>query len=106
MIHINYFTGVLTLLSFLEGAIGPSPIVFGSIGHSPIEEPLWTSSCKIETSVHLMGHLFSFMYIRVEFWANHTGVKSDMLLGTIGEQLGNLKKLMGTYGENDGNKGK
>jgi hypothetical protein len=29
-----------------------------------------------------------------------------MLLGTIGEQLGNLKKLMGTFRENDGNKGK
>jgi hypothetical protein len=29
-----------------------------------------------------------------------------MLLGTIGEQLGNLKKLMGTDRENDGNKGK
>jgi hypothetical protein len=29
-----------------------------------------------------------------------------MLLGTIGEQLGNMKKLMGTYWENDGNKGK
>jgi hypothetical protein len=32
--------------------------------------------------------------------------KSEMLLGTVGKQLGNLKKLMGTYRENDGNKGK
>jgi hypothetical protein len=40
--------------------------------------------------------------MRVEFWANHTGIKSEMLLGTIWE----LKKLMGTYRENDGNKGK
>jgi hypothetical protein len=44
--------------------------------------------------------------MRVEFWANHTGIKSDMLLGTIREQIGKLKKLMGTYRENDGNKGK
>jgi hypothetical protein len=44
--------------------------------------------------------------MRVEFWANHTGIKSDMLLGTIGEQIGKLNKLMGTYRQNDGNKGK
>jgi hypothetical protein len=35
--------------------------------------------------------------MRVEFWANHTGIKTEMLLGTIGEQLGNL--------EADGNNG-
>jgi hypothetical protein len=29
-----------------------------------------------------------------------------MLLGTIGEQIGKLNKLMGTYRQNDGNKGK
>jgi hypothetical protein len=52
------------------------------------------------------GPPFQFIYIRVEFWANHTGIKSEMLLGTVGKQLGNLKKLMGTYRENDGNKGK
>jgi hypothetical protein len=52
------------------------------------------------------GPPFQFIYIRVEFWANHTGIKIDMLLGTIQEQIGKLKKLMGTYRENDGNKGK
>jgi hypothetical protein len=40
------------------------------------------------------------MYIRVEFWANHTGIKSEMLLGTIGEQVENLKKTDGNiWGE-------
>jgi hypothetical protein len=54
----------------------------------------------------LYGPPFQFIYIRVELWANHSGIKSEMLLATVGEQLGNLKKLMGTYREIDGNKGK
>jgi hypothetical protein len=37
--------------------------------------------------------------MRVEFWANHTGIKSEMLLGTIGGTTWELKELMGTRGK-------
>ncbi len=60
VIHMNYFMGVLTLFLLFKGPYWLAHHqVFWNIGHSPIEAPLWTTSCKIETNVLPTAHLFS-----------------------------------------------
>jgi hypothetical protein len=75
VIHINYFMGAITLFFSFSFLKGPHRLahhqVFGNIGHSPLESPCWTASCKIRTNLLHMAHLFSlYTYMRVELWAN------------------------------------
>jgi hypothetical protein len=50
--------------------------------------------------VLLKAHLFRFIYMRVELWANHIWDNIEVLLGAI---LGELENVMGTHREHDGN---
>ncbi len=67
VIHINYFTGVLTLLSFLEGAILAHHQLFWEHWALPNRSTYLDHSCKIETHVLLMGHLFSLYTSELNF---------------------------------------
>jgi len=83
--------------------IGPSPI-FWDIGHSPIEAPLWTASCKMETNVLPMAHLFS-LYTRELNFVQTIWCYRERFRGQLWK-YGNLGNFMGTHKEHDGNKGK
>ncbi len=78
---------------------GPIIKKIRNTGHSPIEAPLWTLSCKIEANVLPYGPRFQFIYIRVEFQANHRG----QIRGVIGNIMGNNVGTWGTSYESHGN---
>jgi hypothetical protein len=87
LIHINLVHGrANTFFLFEENNIDcPITNFFGTLGHSPIAAPLWTSNPKIETNVFPSGPPFHFIYIGVELRANHMGQNC----GAIGNNLGN-----------------
>ncbi len=59
--------GALTTFFFIfKGAIlsDPSAIVFGTLVMPPVEAPLWSPSCKIETNVHPCLDFTLLVYIK------------------------------------------
>jgi hypothetical protein len=71
--RINLLLGALTLFYcfFLgRGHIDwPISNFSWNIGHSSLEEPLWSPSPKIETNMLPYGPLVQIIYMRVELWA-------------------------------------
>jgi len=65
----------------------------------PIKAPLWTTSCKIETNVFPLFHIFNLYKLELNcgktIWD-----KTKVLLGT------SWGTHLGTFWELDGNKGK
>jgi hypothetical protein len=79
--------------------IGPYQLAhqqfFWNIGHAPIKASLWTTSCKIETNVFPLFHLFNLYALELNcgqtIWD-----KTNVLLGTsCGMHLGTFWKLDG-----------
>jgi hypothetical protein len=54
---------------------------FQNIGHSSIEVPIWTPSCKLETNADPLCLPFQFIYWRVEL-GQTIWDKTEVLLGT------------------------
>jgi hypothetical protein len=67
---------------------------FWNILHSGIEAPLWTPSCKIETS--LWGTFSVYIHVKVELWANRNGIKLKCYWERLWEKLEKLGNPMGT----------
>jgi hypothetical protein len=62
--------------------MAPSLKNFRTLGHSPIEAPLWTSSCKIEVNNVLpLEHTpFQLIYMGVELLGKTIWDKTEVLL--------------------------
>jgi hypothetical protein len=94
VIHINYFMGVLTLFFFWRGPYWLAyHNFFGNIEHAPIEAPLWTASCKIETNVLPMAYLCRFILHESWTLGKPYGIKVrcywERFGGTLWEPHGN-----------------
>ncbi len=93
VIHINLFNHTFLFFIFWKGPYWLAHYkTFWDIGHSPLEAPLWTGSCKIETNVFLpMGHLFTLYTRELTFgqsmW-NQNEVLHATFWGTTWEQWG------------------
>jgi hypothetical protein len=101
VIHINLFNHIFLFFMFWKGPYWLAHYqFFWDIGHSPIEAPVWTASCKIETNVLPMGHLFT-LYTRELTFGQTMWNQNEVLhatfwgttWGTSWERIGNM---MGT----------
>ncbi len=89
VIHINLFNHTFLFFIFWKGPYWLAHYqTFWNIGHSPIEAPLWTASCKIETNVLPMGYLFT-LYTRELTFGKPCGIKMRCYMQRFGGQLGN-----------------
>jgi hypothetical protein len=99
-INIQGVPSLLLLFSFFLGGKEPYWLAhhqfFQNIGHSPIEEPLSTPSCKLETNAVPYCLPFQFIYTRVEL-GQTIWDQTEVLLGTSW-------KTWGTPWEHIGNK--
>jgi hypothetical protein len=89
--------GVHNFISFLEGAmlICSSTIVFGTLDKPPIESAsLVLALIKQKKTFYSRAHLFSLYPLELNF-GQTVWDKTEVLFGTLGEQLGNLDNPMG-----------
>ncbi len=104
VIHINLFNHTFLFFIFWKGPYWLAHYqFFGDIGHSPIEAPFWTASCKIETNVLPVDYLFTLYTRELTFgqtmW-NQNEVLHATFWGTTWEQWGTswqrIGNMMGT----------